>query len=484
MWLRTFQDILSAPARLAAPSLLQVMRQGGTHVLAFVPSLRRTSTIVPPPAPSRFPMNEAARDLRPSPVVAPTGVDVYSRLELARCRHWKRAFANQRKDHRYYEVVEDTIRQGFDYRYFAIKNELGEICAVQPFFLLDQDLLAGVSPKFRGAIAAVRRLWPRFMLTRTLMVGCAAGEGHIDGSDEHAIAENASVLASSVRAIARQLGAHLIVLKEFPAAYRKPLEPFRETGFTRIPSLPSARLNIAYKNFDEYMSKALSANMRRNLRKKFKSASRGAPIEMSLVQDITPIIDDVYRLYMQVYARSQYQFEKLSKEYFCSLGRRMPDRMRFFVWRQDGRIVAFAMCMVHNETIYFEYLGLDYRIALDVHLYHYAIRDLLSWAMARGLKWCSTTAVKYDPKYHLRFTLEPLDLYVRHTSDTANRVLKRLLPWFEPTRYDPILKQFPNYGDLWGTPQGAPRDGAADEAGETYGELLEPPLDSYAADRR
>jgi hypothetical protein len=481
MWLRTVQDLISAPARLAAPSLLHVMRQGSSHVLAYVPSLRRPSAFVPPPVPSHFSMHEAARELRPSHVAAPTGVEVYSRLELARCRHWRRAFANQRKDHRYYEVVEDTIRQGFDYRYFAIKDEGGEICAVQPFFLLDQDLLAGVSPKLRGAIAAVRRLWPRFMMTRTLMVGCAAGEGHMDGSDESAVAANARTLASVLRGIARTLGARLIVLKEFPAAYRQPLEPFTDSGFTRIPSLPSARLNIAYKSFDEYMSKALSANMRRNLRKKFKAASRVAPIEMHLVQDITPIIDDVYRLYMQVYARSQYQFEKLSKEYFCSLGRRMPDRMRFFVWRQDGRIVAFAMCMVHNETIYFEYLGLDYRIALDVHLYHYAIRDLLSWAMERGLKWCSTTAVKYDPKYHLRFALEPLDLYVRHTSDLANVVLRRLLPWFEPTRYDPILKQFPNYAELWGQSASQQAE-TAEYDPENYPDLVEP-ADSFAADR-
>jgi peptidoglycan biosynthesis/recognition FemAB-like protein len=433
-------------------------------------------------------MNEAARDLRPSPAVAPDGgvggVEVYSRLELARCRHWKRAFANQRKDHRYYEVVEDTIRQGFDYRYFVIKDEFGEVSAVQPFFLLDQDLLAGVNPKFRGAIAAVRSLWPRFMMTRTLMVGCAAGEGHIDGSNQFAAADNARALASEIRGIAGRLGARLIVLKEFPAVYREPLEPFTDTGFTRIPSLPSARLNIDYKNFDEYMAKALSANMRRNLRKKFKAAGRASPIEMSLVSDIAPIIDDVYRLYLQVYSRSQYQFEKLSKEYFCSLGRRMPDRMRFFVWRQDGSIVAFAMCMVHDDTIYFEYLGLDYRIALDVHLYHNAIRDLLAWAMERGLKWCSTTAVKYDPKYHLRFMLDPLDLYVRHTSDAANAVLKWVLPWFEPTRCDPILKQFPNYGDLWGKPVAADRDRAPDRAADVYPELVEQPFDSLASDRR
>ena len=33
-----------------------------------------------------------------------------------------------------------------------------------------------------------------------------------------------------------------------------------------------------------------------------------------------------------------------------------------------------------------------------------------------------------------------------------NAVLKRILPWIEPTQYDPTLKKFPNYSELWGSP--------------------------------
>jgi len=68
-----------------------------------------------------------------------------SRAELVHCRHWQSAFAGQRKDHRFYELVEDTIRQGFDYRYFVIKDRDGEVQAVQPFFILNQDLLVVIN---------------------------------------------------------------------------------------------------------------------------------------------------------------------------------------------------------------------------------------------------------------------------------------------------------------------------------------------------
>ena len=89
-------------------------------------------------------------------------------------------FRHLRKDSRYYEIVEDTICPEFDYRYFAINDASGLLSAVQPFFLLDQDLLAGAGPRAKAFVNAARRVWPRFLKMRTLMVGCAAGEGHLD----------------------------------------------------------------------------------------------------------------------------------------------------------------------------------------------------------------------------------------------------------------------------------------------------------------
>jgi hypothetical protein len=100
-----------------------------------------------------------------------------SRADLARCNCWRHAFADKRKDSRYYELVEDTIREGFEYKYFAIEDEHREVIAIQPFFLLDQDLVAGVNPKIRVLIDSIRRVWPRFLKMRTLMVGCVAGKG-------------------------------------------------------------------------------------------------------------------------------------------------------------------------------------------------------------------------------------------------------------------------------------------------------------------
>jgi hypothetical protein len=376
-------------------------------------------------------------------------VEIISSRELRQCPQWQRAFASQHKNSRYYEIVEDTIHPEFDYLYFAVRDPDAEIRAIQPFFILDQDILAGVRAYCGRLIDAIRRHWPRFMVIKTMMIGCAAGEAHLDDGNDATPAATAETLAAGIVGHARALRVRLIVLKEFPASYRDVLSCFVRSGFTRVPSMPLARLKIAYASFDEYMQKALNSATRAKLRRKFRAAELDAPIELSVSSDIGPVIDEVYPLYVQVYERSKLHFERLTREYFCRLGQAMPDKVRFFVWRRNGKAVAFGECLVHGDTMFAEYLGLDYSVALKLHLYHYVFRDLVRWAMTNEYKWFQSSGLNYDPKLHLRYRLKPVDLYVKHTSPLVNALLRPALPWLEPTRYDKTLKKFPNYFELW-----------------------------------
>jgi Acetyltransferase (GNAT) domain len=383
-----------------------------------------------------------------APTINSATVHIASREEIACLPRWARAFAGERKDFRFYELVEDTLRDGFDYGYFVVANG-AEICAIQPYFILDQDLLAGTNGYAKPLIAGVRRLWPRFMLARTLMVGCSAGEGHLDGGEplHDGIAE---LLAGSLPRLARELNCVMVVLKEFPAKYRPVLRRLEPAGFTRLPSMPMTKLAIEFKTFDEYVSTKLSPGTRETLRRKLRVAARATPaISLSVINDVSPLIDEIYPLYLKVFERSPLQFEKLTREFLCELGRRMPDKVRFFVWRQDGRAIGFALCMINGDDLYHEYIGFDYSVAFKFHLYYRVFHDIIEWAIANGYREFHSGSLNYDPKWHLRQLLDPLDLYVRHTSRPINAVMRRLLPLLEPTRADPILPNFANYRELW-----------------------------------
>jgi len=373
---------------------------------------------------------------------------IASRDEISGSAHWQSAFAQERKDHRYYELLEDTLKNGFKYGYLIIENK-DSVCAIQPYFLIDQDLLAGLSGNVKKLIAGIRRLWPRFMFARTMMVGCAAGEGHLDGDEQSRFAIAAS-LARSLPQLARELNCAMIVLKEFPAKYRAPLQCLHDAGFARVPSMPMTTLSIDYKDFEDYLSNMLSPRTRGKVRRKLRAAERARPpITMSVTGDVTAVIDDVYPLYEKVFERSPLQFEKLTPEFLCDIGRRMPDKVRFFIWRQDNQIIAFGLCLVQGDTLSHDYVGFDYSVAFELNLYYRVFHDIIEWAIANGYRRFYSGSLNYDPKWHLRQSLYPVDLYVRHTSGPINAVLRRLLPLMEPTRSDPILPNFHNYSDLW-----------------------------------
>jgi len=378
----------------------------------------------------------------------PQGVaKVVTLAELQNCDAWRQALQNKCQDHRYYEIVEDTLECGFEHHYFLLEDASGNVRAIQPVFFVRQNLVEGVPGKIRSIVDVVRKILPRFLTMRVLMVGCGAGTGDLGACEETDEAWAADALRASLRIFAKQNKASLVVLKDFPAKYRSTLEVFRLNDYARIPSMPMTRLPLHFENWDEYF-RTLSKATRKDLRRKFRKAERGVQIEMEVVTDIAPFIDEIHPLYLAVHERSPLKFETLTKDYFLAVAKRMPERARFFIWRQSGKIVAFSFCLVCGDAIYDECIGLDYSVALDLHLYFYSLRDIITWALQQRLKYYYSNPLNYEPKLHLDCDLVPLDLYVRHTSALLNPIFRRVIKYLGPTRHEPVLQRFPNAGQL------------------------------------
>jgi hypothetical protein len=378
---------------------------------------------------------------------APNGVpQVLSRTDLANVPEWQQTFRDRCKDHRYYEVVADTLN-GFDHRFLVLRNEAGAIGAIQPFFFVNQNLVEGIAGPLRWLVDLARKVFPRFLTMRALMVGCAAGEGQL-GTLAPAYNEwVAETLRDLLLTIAKSHKASLIVLKDFPSAYREALQRLTTSGFVRVPSMPLTRLRLNYSSFDDFFA-TLSKATRKDLRRKFRKAEHAPNIEMQVVSDITPHLDEIYPLYLAVHERSPMKFETLTKDYFRRISRDMPDRTRFFIWWQEGKIVAFSFTLLCGDTIYDECLGLDYTVALKLSLYFYTLRDVLRWAIQHRLKYYYSTPLNYEPKLHLHCELLPLDLYTRHTSRLVNPIFGRIVKFLGPTRHDPVLGRFANADQL------------------------------------
>src|SRR5436309_11833588 len=372
---------------------------------------------------------------------------VVTRTELQNCDTWKRALQDKCKDHRYYEIVDETLDGNFEHHYLILEDNSRNVRGVQPVFFVRQNLIEGVRGKIRSVVDRVRKKFPRFLTMRVLMVGCAAGAGDLGACDEEDEAWAAKALRAILRTYARQNKVSLVVLKDFLAKYRLALETFPANGYARVPSMPMTRLALPYHDWDEYF-RTLSKATRKDLRRKFRKAERAPKIDLEIVSDITAYIDEIYPLYLQVHERSLLKFETLTKDFFRAIGQRMLERARFFIWRQRGKIIAFSLCLICEEAIYDECIGLDYTVALDLHLYFYTLRDIISWPLQQRLTYYSSNPLNYEPKLHLDCELVPLDLYVRHTATLLNRIFRRMIKYLGPTRHSRFLHRFPNADQL------------------------------------
>ncbi len=357
---------------------------------------------------------------------------------------WRATFADEARDARYYEVIEETLPEKFDYRYLILRNSQTGQTAVQPFFFIAQDLTDGLPGKIQRVVGRVQERFPRFLVMRILMVGCAVGEGQVASSEPWAV----EALHEALAVVAKRERVSLIVFKDYPSRHRETLQPFANNGYRRVPSMPGAKVELDYKDFDDYMQRRLGKVFRKNLRRKFRASEEIGRPEMTVCEDVSGMIDEIYPLYKQTLSRAEFSFEELTPEFLARVGREMPDKARFFIWRLNGKIVAFNFCLLHGDVLYDMDIGLDYTVALELHLYFVTWRDVFSWAIKNGVRSYYTAPLNYDPKLHLRLDLAPLDLYICHTSKWINPVFRAAMGFLQPARHHPILRKFPNADEL------------------------------------
>ena len=247
----------------------------------------------------------------------------------------------------------------------------------------------------------------------------------------------------SIATIRRSEAISLVTIKDFSPSLRSNLRPLVRGGYTRLDGFPSLHLDLNFSSVEDYMKRRVSRVTRKSFKRKLKKTAAVIPrIELEVRNDCSEMIDEIYPLYLNVAQRSDVAFEVFSKEYFLEASRRMPECVRYFIWRQNGRAIAFSFCTIWGDTIYDNDIGLDYAVAHELNLCHLTFHDILDWALRNHLRFYETAPFNYDVKLHLGLSPDRLDLYIRHRSPVINFLLKFVAPVFAPARSDPALRKY------------------------------------------
>ncbi len=365
-------------------------------------------------------------------------IKIVRKIEEISAQDWHRAFPNAVENYYFFKTLDESNLPQFSFFYILVYDNDTPVGATG-CFIMDFPLDIAVSGKFKKITNLVKSFSPHILSPRILICGLPMGQGRIGIAAEPGMTIKA--IYKAMEQIARQEKADIIAFKDFSLSYRKVLDKCLDEGFFRIDSLPSTDMDIHFASFDEYL-KTLSSVSRSGLKRKFKKIDGKVKIDLEITNKLEDSsLGEVYSLYLQTYQRQEMGLEKLTRDFFKNISKNMSDETRFFLWRIDKRIVAFAFCLVSGDYFIDYYLGFDYSVAHQYHLYFVRFRGLMNWCIENKIRKYEMGATGYEPKRRLGFNFIPLYIYVKHRNKFFNPVFKIFCRILQPTNFQPVFKE-------------------------------------------
>jgi len=360
---------------------------------------------------------------------------------------WRRVWPPALEDQGFFKSIDDARLDQFSF-YYILAYRRNHLVGIAPCFFMDYPLDTSVSGPLRRVSNAIKRVSPKIFSMRAFVCGCPISPGTIAAAEDpdhvfHAITRRIEQMAKKMRA-------SVIGYKDFGRSYTPLLDTLQKSGYSKFDSLPNTELNVWFSDFEGYL-KTLTAASRYDLRRKFRRVDGRVKIHMEVTSSPDEkTLEVIYKLYRQTEAAHEMGFEILTVEFFRNIARYMPESAKFFLWKMDGRIVAFLMCLVSHDRLSDYYVGLDYSIAHEYHLYFLKFRDVLNWCIKHKIKTYEMGLTGYEPKRRLGFDFVPLYLYVKLRNRLMRPLFKVFCQFLRFENFDPDLKKARRKGkDRW-----------------------------------
>lgn len=309
-----------------------------------------------------------------------------------------------------------------------------------PAFLADFDLLT----TFDGDQSRVEKWLGIFQLRRfsilpTLFLGSTVSE-YTSCSQEPE-----KILADLIET-ARDNNCQLVIAKDLPL--NSPLlcqeenqkaERLVEAGsrigpFIEVTGQALAYVDIDFPDLDVFLSR-MSRTRRKEMRKKLKSRD-GLQIEERRTGDACfadpSFLDELYRLYLNVYEQSRYHFDRLSPDFFESILTCRENGGIVFLYRKDGELIGYNICFVYRDMLVDKYVGFSYPRCLESNLYFVSWFHNLDYAIANNLRRYIAGWTDPEVKASLGATFTGTRHLVYIRNPLLRAVLSRLKHLFEP----------------------------------------------------
>lgn len=351
---------------------------------------------------------------------------------------WRKVYPDVIESYDFFKNLDEANLDQFAIHYMIIYDREVPVGATT-FFLLNYSLDTSINGPLRRLTNSIKKRLPNIFSLKALVCGMPLGEGRIgsNGKDT-AVME---IITRKLEQVAKKNRVAVIGYKDFSKLYTHLLDPLKKKGFKKFDSLPATMLEVKFKDFEDYL-KTLSAPNRYDLKRKFKKVDGKVNIDYKISDDLNEEeLKDVYKLYLDIVEKHDMGFELLPVAFFKNISRNMPGKVKYFLWKINGKLAAFLLCLVSGDKLIDYYVGMDYSIAHQYHLYFLKFRDALNWCIKNKITKYDMGITGYEPKRRLGFEFIPLYLYVKLRNRAFRPVFNLICHFLKFENFDPSLQK-------------------------------------------
>jgi len=369
---------------------------------------------------------------------------IFRKIEEIPPQEWLSVFPGVLENYYFFKALDESGFDQFSFFYIIVYDN-GVPVGATSCFLMDFPFDIMVNGALKTILTFVKKILPNILSPRVLICGLPMSQGRIGMVGLSALVMEA--IYGCMEKIAQDELAAVLMFKDFACTYDSVFEPFLKKGFLKIESLPSTIMDIDFADFDGYL-KTLSPVSRQDIKRKFKKIDGRVKIDLEVTNaPDDSALSEIYRLYLQTFDKQDMGMEKLTPDFFKHISRNMPQEAKYFLWRIEGKLVAFALCFVSKEYFIDYYLGFDYSVAYQYYLYFVRFRDLMKWCIARGIKKYEMGSTTYEPKRRLGFDFIRLYFYMKHRNKLINPFIGIVSRFIKPENFDPVFKEMKKAGN-------------------------------------
>lgn len=350
--------------------------------------------------------------------------EVYPRTNILSKDEWTELFPTLPDSAEMINLIQRSGFDGFNFHSIIVRQGDKPILLL-PLFETNYNISRMMDKGPRKIFNTLAGWMPNLLCPKVLGVGFVEGEwgqiGFNRSIDTKTLDLAWDMALNALDALASALSADIISYASFNAESGESIPTHKIKGFTAIPGLPCARLQIKFNTLDDYLN-SLSSSMRKDLRRKMREASA---VKIIRTSNIKPYLETIYQFYLKLVERSNLVFGIHRPSFFEHVCELVPGA-EYILYFTDGKLIGFKLNIVKPDSMIDKYFAMDPVLGRKYNLYFISWIENIRYCIENKIPLYHAGQAEEDIKSRLGTEFAPSVILFKHNNPYIHWLLNKL----------------------------------------------------------